>query len=99
LATVTGIGQDEQRFGPILQYRPEDGLEIVGALNGDRLNRYAQQVRPSLGLLKSGCIPWFAEFHSTVTRESLGKVCLRRSSRLAASCGALSDNPVMFPPG
>src|SRR5258708_14039007 len=44
-------------------------------------------------------MPWLAEFHSTVTRESFGTACLSKSSRLAAICGAIRDSPLTLPPG
>ena len=39
------------------------------------------------------------EVPKTVTRESLGIVSFRSSSRFPLSSGASVDNPVMFPPG
>gem|GEM_PF-2323429 len=48
---------------------------------------------------KNCAVPGSVELPMTVTRESLGTISFKSSSRLPLISGARVDNPVMFPPG
>ncbi len=49
--------------------------------------------------LNACALPGLVEVPKTATRESLGTISFRSSSRFPLSSGARVDNPVMFPPG
>ena len=49
--------------------------------------------------LNDCALPGTVEVPRTATRESLGMISFRSSSRFPLSSGASVDKPVMFPPG
>ena len=96
----TGLGSMKSAVSAPLGCGSKCSVNILGASVPLAIEACTPNAPAASSISFNDCaLPGPVEFQKTATRESLGTISLRSSSRFPLSSGASVDNPVMLPPG